>query len=237
MPDSIIRVGGVETFSTVDFPEKISAVIFKQGCPWRCPFCHNAFLQDANYDSGFIWERFIDFLNSRRKMLDGVVFSGGEPLIQKGLAQAIQQVKDMGYAIGLHTGGCNPDHLSGVLPLLNWVGLDIKAPLNANHYSKAIGIKADTQIEKIEQSLELLIKSDIDFECRTTCDPRFLTIEDIKNIADDLSSKGVPKYFLQKYRPIEKDKTTTDSECEKFFLNKELLQHLQSKFKVFDIRK
>ena len=237
MPDNIIRVGGVETFSTVDFPDKISAVVFMQGCPWRCPFCHNSILQDIGYDNGFVWEKFVDFLKSRHNLLDGVVFSGGEPLVQKGLRQAIEQVKEIGYAIGLHTGGYNPEHLSLILPLLDWVGLDIKAPLNGEHYSKAIGIKADSQIEKIKQSLIVLVESGIDFECRTTCDPRFLDIEDIKNIADELSSLGVQKYFLQKYRPVERDKTTEDSECEKFFLNKELLQYLQSKFKVFDIRK
>ncbi len=237
MPDSIIKVGGVETFSTVDFPDKISAVIFMQGCPWRCPFCHNAILQDVEHDSGFIWDKFVDFLKSRRQLLDGVVFSGGEPLVQKGLKQAIQQVKDIGYAIGLHTGGYNPEHLSQVLPLLDWVGLDIKSPLNAEHYSKAIGIKADSQIEKIKKSLELLIKSGIDFECRTTCDPRFLDIDDIKSIADEISSLGVKKYFLQKYRPIPEDSSTTGADCEKFFINKELLQYLQSKFKIFDIRK
>ena len=237
MPDNIIRVGGVETFSTVDFPDKISAVIFMQGCPWRCPFCHNAFLQDVDYDSGFIWEKFVDFLKSRRKLLDGVVFSGGEPLIQKGLSQAIKQVKDMGYSIGLHTGGYNPEHLSQILPLLDWVGMDIKSPFDTDKYSRIIGIPAEKQLPKIKQSLDLLIKSGIDFECRTTCDPRFLDIEDIKNIAEELSSKGVQKYFLQKYRPIESDRTTTDSECEKFFLNQELLQDLQKKFKVFDIRK
>ena len=237
MQDSIIRIGGVETFSTVDFPDKISAVIFMQGCPWRCPFCHNAFLQDANYDSGFIWEKFITFLESRRKVLDGVVFSGGEPLMQDNLEQAIKQVKSIGYLIGLHTGGYRPEHLSKVLPLIDWVGLDIKAPLNAEHYSKATGVKTASQIEKINQSLDILVKSEVDFECRTTCDPRLLSIEDIKSIADELSSHGVQKYFLQKYRPIPEDSSTSDSDCEKFFINKELLQYLQSKFKVFDIRK
>ena len=237
MTDNPIKVGGVETFSTVDFPEKISAVIFMQGCPWRCPFCHNAILQDTAADSGFIWEKFVDFLKTRRKVLDGVVFSGGEPLVQDGLENAILEVKSLGFAIGLHTGGYRPAHLQKILPLLDWVGFDIKAPLNAEHYAKAIGIQAASQLPKIKESLDILLKSNVDFECRTTCDPRILSIDDIKNIGDSLSSLGVKKYFLQKYRPIESDTTTTDSDCEQFFLSSQLLDQLRSQFTLFDIRK
>ena len=76
MTESLIRIGDIEKFSIVDFPNKIAIVVFMQGCPWRCPFCHNAVLQKADYDSGFIWEKFIDFLKARQKILDGVVFSG-----------------------------------------------------------------------------------------------------------------------------------------------------------------
>jgi len=237
MTENPIKIGGVETFSTVDFPDKISAVIFMQGCPWRCPFCHNSILRDINYDSGFLWPKFIEFLQSRRKLLDGVVFSGGEPLVQEGLETAIREVKSLGFAIGLHTGGYRPEHLKKVLPLLDWVGLDIKAPLNVEHYSKAIGIAADSQLSKIRESLDLLLKSGIDFECRTTCDPRVLDISDIAAIGQILSQSGVKKYFLQKYRPIPDDKTTTDADCEKFFLDKNLLSSLKQQFEFFDIRK
>lgn len=237
MTDNPIKVGGVETFSTVDFPEKISAVVFMQGCPWRCPFCHNAVLQDTTVDSGFIWEKFVDFLKTRRKVLDGVVFSGGEPLVQDGLKNAIDAVKSLGFAVGLHTGGYRPEHLQKILPLLDWVGFDIKAPLSIEPYTKAIGIPAISQLPKIKQSLAILLQSGVDFECRTTCDPRILSIDDIKEIGNSLSSLGVKKYFLQKYRPIETDTTTTDSDCEKFFLNSELIARLRGQFPVFDIRK
>ena len=237
MLENPIKIGGVETFSTVDFPDKISAVIFMQGCPWRCPFCHNAILRDINYDSGFVWPKFIEFLQSRRKLLDGVVFSGGEPLVQEGLETAIREVKAIGYAIGLHTGGYRPEHLKKILPLLDWVGLDIKAPFNAEHYGKAIGIDAESQLPKIRESLILLQESGIDFECRTTCDPRILDIADIAAIGQSLSDLGVKKYFLQKYRPIAEDKVTTDSDCEKFFMDKNLLSVLRQQFDVFDIRR
>nr|QIM10611.1 anaerobic ribonucleoside-triphosphate reductase activating protein [uncultured Alphaproteobacteria bacterium] len=232
-----IKVGGVETFSTVDFPDKISAVVFMQGCPWRCPFCHNAVLQDTAADSGFLWPKFVEFLQTRKKVLDGVVFSGGEPLVQDGLENAIREVKDLGFLIGLHTGGYRPEHLSKILPLLDWVGLDIKAPLDVERYTRAIGINAQPQLPHIRRSLQLLLESGIDFECRTTCDPRILSISDVKEIGDSLADAGVNKYFLQKYRPIPEDTQTEDAECEKFFMNNELIAYLRSKFGTFDIRK
>lgn len=230
-----IKIGGVETFSTVDFPDKIAAVVFMQGCPWRCPFCHNAFLQDTQAADGFIWEKFIEFLQTRRGILDGVVFSGGEPLVQNGLENAIKEVKAMGFLIGLHTGGYRPKHLAQVLPLIDWVGFDIKAPFDQEKYRTAVG-GAD-HLHQVRESLKLLTESGVDFECRTTCDPRILTIADIYAIADELALRGVKKYFLQKYRPVESDKTSTDADCEQFFLDKELLQKQRSRFSVFDIRR
>ncbi|MBR1648036.1 MAG: anaerobic ribonucleoside-triphosphate reductase activating protein [Alphaproteobacteria bacterium] len=237
MEKDFIKVGGVETFSTVDFPDKIAAVIFMQGCPWRCPFCHNAVLQDTDCDSGFIWEKFVEFLQTRRKILDGVVFSGGEPLMQNGLESAIREVKDLGFLIGLHTGGYRPQHLKKVLPLIDWVGFDIKALLEENKYGRAIGCFSQTYLMKVRESLQILLESGVDFECRTTCDPRILSIKDIKDIAEELSRIGVKKYFLQKYRPVESDKTTSDCDCEQFFCDKNLIAALKAQFEVFDIRK
>ena len=237
MIQETIRVGGVETFSTVDFPEKICATVFMQGCPWRCPFCHNAMLQDINADSGFIWSKFVEFLKTRTKLLDAVVFSGGEPLVQNGLETAIKQVKELGFKIGLHTGGYRPEHLEKIIPLLDWVGFDIKAPFIDDKYEKAIGVCVKTQLPAVLKSLDILLTSGIDFECRTTCDPRILSIKDIENIAVFLANKGVKKYFLQKYRPIPSDTQTSDSDCEKFFVDKEFLSSLQQKFEVFGIRK
>ena len=230
-----VKIGGVETFSTVDFPDKIAAVVFMQGCPWRCPFCHNAFLQDGSAADNFIWENFIKFLNTRRGILDGVVFSGGEPLMQNGLSSAIKEVREMGFLIGLHTGGYRPQHLAEVLPLVDWVGFDIKAPLSEEKYKIAIG--GVNHLKEVKESLHLLLESKVDFECRTTCDPRILTIADIYAIADELAAAGVKKYFLQKYRPVESDKTTSDADCEQFFLDAGLTDHLRKIFPVFDVRR
>ncbi len=229
-----INIGGVETFSMVDYPGQMAAVVFMQGCPWRCPFCHNAELQKIGRETGFDWDKFVEFLKERRGKLDAVVFSGGEPLVQDSLDKAIEEVKALGYKIGLHTGGFRADLFKKILPRLDWVGFDIKTPLNAERYNAATGQK---HFDRVMESLKALTVSGIGFECRTTCDPRLLSVEDIFAIAGELKTLGVREYYLQQYRPIPSDKTTTEDDCEKFFHNRELMEYLKNSFDVFDIRK
>lgn len=235
MTSDLLRIGDIEKFSIVDFPTKIAAVVFMQGCPWRCPFCYNASLQNPNSNDNTGWDKLINLLEHRKGILDAVVFSGGEPLMQSNLPQAMDIVKDMGFEIGLHTGGYNPQALKKVIDKVSWVGMDIKVPLDTERYTKVTG--CPTPIGNIKESLQILIGSGIHFECRTTCDPRILEIADIYNIADELSALGVKEYYLQKYRPIPTDKTTQDSDCDKFFDDSTLLSYLKSKFEIFDVRK
>ena len=215
-----IIIGDVEQFSIVDFPDKIAAVAFLQGCPWRCPFCYNTSLQKigAQPESDWTFEKFLTFLKKRRNVLDGVVFSGGEPLVHNDLYEAISAVKNLGYAVGLHTGGYRPEALLKVLPLLDWVGLDIKAPLEKERYKQITG-------------------GVVDFECRTTCDPRMLSKDDIYQIAETLQKAGVKKYYIQKYRPVPTDKSTTDSMCADLVEDAELNAYLKKSFEVFEVRK
>ena len=231
---SEIVVGGVEKFSAVDFPGKLTAVVFMQGCPWACPFCHNAAIRPILKENNFSWELFVDFLKTRVGKLDAVTFSGGEPLVQDNLSAAIEEVKALGFSIGLHTGGYRPKHLAKVLPLLDWVGMDIKAPFAAEPYKRITGVD---HLSRVLQSLDLLLASGIDFECRTTCDPRFLTTDDLWEIARSLKEKGVKKYFLQKYRPVDSDKITTDEACERIFADEGLISYLHDSFNGFEIRK
>ncbi len=233
MPSNLV-VGGVETFSTVDFPGHMAAVVFFQGCPWRCPFCYNTVLQTIKQETDFDWEKFISFLKKRQGVLDAVVFSGGEPLVQDQLAAAMTQVKALGYKIALHTGGYRPDKLAEVLPLVDWVGFDIKTPFIEERYQQGTGSK--TPLKNVLTSLDMVISSGKPFECRTTCDPRLLSIEDIYTIARSLQEKGVEEYHLQKYRPIPSDTTSTEADCNKFFQDEALKQFLKDSFKVFDLR-
>ena len=130
MSSDLLRIGDIEKFSIVDFPSKIAAVVFMQGCPWRCPFCYNASLQNPNSDDNAGWDKLINLLEHRKGILDAVVFSGGEPLMQSNLPQAMDIVKNMGFEIGLHTGGYNPQALKKVIDKVSWVGMDIKVPLD-----------------------------------------------------------------------------------------------------------
>lgn len=237
MTSEPVIIGDVEKFSIVDFPNHIAAVAFLQGCPWRCPFCYNLSLQQigAAPESDWTFEKFLAFLLKRRAVLDAVVFSGGDPLVHNGLPEAIEAVKAMGYAVGMHTGGYRPEALQKVVPLLDWVGLDIKAPLNPDHYFRATG--GYKLVENISKSLNILLESGISFECRTTCDPRLLKVEDIYTIADMLKTAGVREYYIQKYRPVPTDRTTTDEMCSALVENKALNAYLKAAFAVFDVRK
>ncbi len=232
---SFIRIGGIERFSIVDFPNQMAAVVFMQGCPWRCPYCHNQHLQDVNAETNIVWEKFIDFLKQRKGILDAVVFSGGEPLVQKGLKEAVMEVRDLGYKIGLHTGGYSPSNFMEVLSLTDWVGFDIKAPLEQERYKEITGGAAD--VEKVKESLKILCQSGKHFECRTTCDPRFLSVDDIYKIADSLKTMGVKEYYLQKYRPVAEDKNTTEGQCVALVEDEKLNGYLRQNFVVFDVRK
>lgn len=230
-----IRIGGIEKFSIVDFPNKMAAVVFMQGCPWRCPFCHNTFLQDMAGKTDIVWNKFVDFLEQRKGVLDAVVFSGGEPLAQEGLIDAIKEVKSLGYEIGLHTGGYRPKFFAEVLNLVDWVGFDIKSPLENDRYKDVTGGVAD--VDKVLESLKMLCESGKHFECRTTCDPRFLSVEDIYIIADTLKEMGVKEYYLQKYRKVASDADTTEGQCMALVENEKLNEYLRQSFEVFDVRK
>lgn len=233
--ENIINIGDIEKFSIVDWPSKMAVVVFLQGCPWRCPFCYNQSLQDFKTQGNASLDNLLHLLEHRKGVIDAVVFSGGEPLMQQNLAQAMDAVKDMGFDVGLHTGGYDPQALEKVISMVSWVGFDIKAPFETDKYKRATGGFGD--VEKIKQSLNILLQSGINFECRTTCDPRILDIDDIYQIADVLAELGVTEYHIQKYRPIPSDTATQESDCEKFFKDDKLTAYLRSKFKIFDARK
>ena len=112
--------------------------------------------------------------------------------------------------------------------------MDIKAPFEAERYRQ---VTQTNHLDKVLQSLDILLSSGIDFECRTTCDPRLLTVEDIYHMAQDLAAKGVKKYFLQKYRPVPQDMVTTEADCEKLVDNQSLLAQIKPLFKEFSVRK
>jgi pyruvate formate lyase activating enzyme len=123
----MLHVGGLTPLSASDYPDRLAAVIFCQGCAWRCTYCHNAHLLPPRQKEQIPWAQVVAFLERRRGLLDAAVFSGGEPTLQRSLPEAMREVKALGYLIGLHTAGIVPRMLERVLPVLDWVGMDLKA--------------------------------------------------------------------------------------------------------------
>jgi len=124
----VLRIGGLTRCSASDYPGKLAAVVFCQGCAWRCGYCHNPELQPARGRTQIAWRDVLTFLAKRCGLLDAVVFSGGEPTLQRSLKEAMHEVRAMGYLVGLHTAGIVPRRLREVLPLVDWVAMDVKAP-------------------------------------------------------------------------------------------------------------
>lgn len=192
----VISLAGLVPFTTLDYPGALAAVLFSQGCPWRCGYCQNSHLQPLEKRS-ISWGDVMAFLLKRRGLLDAVVFSGGEPTLHKDLASCMRQVKEMGYKIGLHTAGIFPQLLKPILSLIDWVGMDIKAPFE--DYEKIT--KVPKTGEKARQSAELILASGVDYEFRTTVHPKLLTIEDLDRLTSQLVQIGAKRFVLQKFRP------------------------------------
>ena len=133
-----LHIGGLTPFSATDYPGCFAAVVFCQGCPWRCGYCHNPHLIPPHSQGEICWTDVMHFLRRRIGILDAVVFSGGEPTLQQGIAEAMQEVRNLGFLVGLHSAGAYPAQLKKLLPLLDWVGLDIKAPFA--DYEKITGV-------------------------------------------------------------------------------------------------
>lgn len=172
-PAEELLVGGVTRMTTIDFPDCLSAVVFIKGCPWKCVYCQNEDLQsrEMNEGDGYVsWEYIDHFLDRRKGLIDGVVFSGGEPCVDPALPDAIKRVKEKGYKIGLHTGGMYPRRLRAILPYLDWVGLDIKAPLSDEAaYEKVVRRKGAAA--KVRSSLEMLLEAGVSIEHVRPCIP------------------------------------------------------------------
>lgn len=226
-----IRVGGLVALSTTDFPGRLSAVIFCQGCPWRCAYCHNPHLLPRHGTREISWQSVVAFLRRRQGLLDAVVFSGGEPTLQAGLSAAIGEVKAMGYEIGLHTAGIDPQCLRKILPLVDWVGLDIKAA-----FDDYAGItESPMSGRRARQSLALLLESGIDYEVRTTVHPHLLPPVKLLNLARELASCGVRQYAVQEHR------ATGSAECSvtpaPSYLTPSFCEMLARDFPTFSVRR
>lgn len=218
-----MKIGGLQKSSLLDFPGKIAAIIFTQGCNFRCTYCHNPELLPAN--GGISPMEFLDFLKTRRGKLDGVVISGGEPCLQKDLMDFVRQIKNMGFLMKLDTNGTFPNVIKEILAqnLVDYIAMDIKAPLEK--YSAVACAKISP--EKIQKSIELIKNSGLDYEFRTTVVKSQLTIDDFEKIGEMIS--GAKRYYLQKFLASKnlnaELKTYSDEEFE--LIAQKLQNHIQ----------
>ncbi len=192
-----MRIGGLVKLSASDWPGHLAAVVFCQGCAWNCRYCHNPHLIPFTPDPVTRWDHVLSWLRRRRGLLDGVVFSGGEPTCQPGLAEAMGQVRGLGFGVGLHTGGPSPLAIAALIPLVDWVGFDFKAPFGA--YAKVTG---HDHGHLARESLRLLREAGVACEVRTTWHPALLSEGDLDEMADTLASSGCSSWVIQRFRSV-----------------------------------
>jgi pyruvate formate lyase activating enzyme len=197
LPSDPIQVGGLVPLGTVDWPGQLAAVVFARGCPWRCGYCHNGALRDL-CGSARPWAAVLDLLRARRGLLDGVVFSGGEPTLHPRLHEALADVRALGFATGLHTGGAFPERLGALLArgLLDWVGFDVKA--SRVRYDAVTGVPGSGAAAW--RSLRLLVSSGVPCELRTTVSPNHHDLAGLVDLARDVALCGAGNLVLQPCR-------------------------------------
>lgn len=211
-----MKIGGLQKLSLIDYPEKISAVIFTQGCNFRCPYCHNPQLVDTKLYRPCLEEKDIfSFLENRRGKLDAVVITGGEPALQENLIPFIMDIRKLGFAVKLDTNGSRPAVLERLLRegLVDFIAMDVKAPLEK--YPDLV--RAPLEKDDLRESIRLIIEAKIPHEFRTTAAASLLRPEDILTIARELV--GAKRYALQRFQPgqtleamFAEEKTFSDEE-------------------------
>jgi pyruvate formate lyase activating enzyme len=221
-----LRFRGLITFTMVDFPGRLAMTAYTMGCNFRCPICHNRELALSLADRlpEYDVDAVLDAVRERDGWIEGICVTGGEPLLHAGTASALGRFKGEGLAVKLDTNGCFPDRLKELLDagLVDYVAMDVKAPLTDEEYSKAAGVGAARWLPRLSSSMEIIKRSGVDHEFRTIClpvragnartqtgVPGFHSPEAIGRIARTIAP--CRKYVLRAFRPV----NTLDPEYEK----------------------
>lgn len=223
-----LAIAGLVPLSTVDWPGKLAAVVFLQGCPLACPYCQNEAILDPKVPGAVPWSQVEALLARRAGLLDGVVLTGGEALRQAGVVDAARRVREMGFGVGLHTAGAYPRALAKILPHTDWVGIDVKAM--PDDYAAATGFgagakawqsldavleasaerarpalaaeaaDADRLAERADRVVEPAGVGPLDYEVRTTVYPGAPATERFEELLGELRARGVRNFALQEAR-------------------------------------
>ncbi len=195
---AVVPIGGITPFSTLDCPDTISCVFYFQGCPFRCPYCHNAEFQRV-IDPEYPVSDFVEFLWPRRGFLETVVFSGGEPLLfPEALNELTKLAVDEGFEVALHTSGFEPEVLKRYVTRfqVKWVGIDLKAGLK--DYPLATGTDKN-YFGQMAKSVRVLKDAGVSFEVRTTIFPHLLDDNRLDSLLKSAQKLGVEQTVWQIY--------------------------------------
>ncbi|MFH1665885.1 MAG: anaerobic ribonucleoside-triphosphate reductase activating protein [Candidatus Omnitrophota bacterium] len=192
-----MKIAGLQKLSLVDFPGRLAAAVFVQGCNFRCGYCQNPGLISTESPPAMSEEEVLDFLDLRKKVIEGLVITGGEPTIYKDLPDLVRRVKAAGVAVKLDTNGSNPEQIRYLLTegLLDYIAVDIKTSISK--YPSVAG-RRDAG-ENISASIGIVMSGNCPYEFRTTCVPGVVGEEDIRLIGETV--KGAKKYCLQQFNP------------------------------------
>ena len=189
-----LRIGGLTRFTTQDFPGRLACIVHLQGCPLACRYCHAPHLRPRR-PGQVTWQDCLNWLEGRRGLLDGIVFSGGEPCSQAGLDAALAECAERGFATGLHSSGVLPDPLARILPLLDWIGLDWKAPPEL-----AGQVTGRARVgQRFLLALDVVLAGGVPYEIRTTYHPSLLPRRTMVEMAETLAARGVAEWVIQEF--------------------------------------
>ena len=190
-----MKIAGLQKLTLLDYPAHLACIVFLQGCNFKCSYCQNSELIPVSANGIMMEDEVFNFLEKRKKMLDGVVITGGEPTIYKDLPEFISKIKMLGYKVKLDTNGSNPMLIGSLISqkLIDYIAMDIKNTFD--EYESII--KTKTSIDNIKKSIDLIKKSGIDHEFRTTIIKNYHDIFKITKICEYLGSKE--KIFLQNF--------------------------------------
>jgi len=200
-------IGGLEKLTLLDYPDHLAAIIFTQGCNFRCHFCYNPMLvlprkggdEKNKKEKGLSilsTEDLFLFLKERFGRLDGVVITGGEPTLHPDLPFFIKRIKKLGYDVKLDTNGTNPKMLAGLIQdkLIDYIAMDLKASFEK--YEKVIGVKIN--YNNLKKSVKIIVESGLPHEFRTTVVPGLLSKGDFAKMGKIIPHAD--KWYLQKFK-------------------------------------
>lgn len=188
-----LRVGGLVPLTTLDYPGLLACVLFCQGCAWHCRYCHNPQLIAPRGEHEIAWSRIMDFLRRRQGLLQAVVFSGGEATLQGGLVPAMEEVRQLGFRVGLHSAGIKPWAFAWAAKAADWVGFDIKALPEQS--TLITGVEGSGKANW--KSLDHLLESGVEHECRTTVHWNLFDAGLLWDMAQRLRARGVERFVVQ----------------------------------------